>query len=474
MKILFVEDNQTFAATIEERLRRIPHVEPLTVGSRDEAVAALRGRYFDIILLDLTIPTQPGALDASKEHGQAVFYDAKLVADGTPIYFLTGSEPDTFALSLARQGQSVDLWGSGRQIPTIDYVTKEAADQLVTRIESLAAELAVTDAISIDTWGRKIILCPEDKRALRAFTRHSGGTSCVVRTFGPGLSGADVLRVQVKDERGNATTLSVAKLGTSSKLAKESEAYRAVARLRMGAYTPLLMKNDKGLRGRAAIFYALAAGYDRSLFEVVAADPARAHEVIQTLRGKLAMWIDARYLERVLIRDIRRRVLSDDGAAALAESHGIDTFEEIEALYVPASRACNHGDLHCGNVLVDSHFSPVLIDFGDVGDGFAALDPITLELSLIFHPAAVAAGISNELQSRLPNWLDMDAFSAGLPFASALRVARQWSHEVGGSDRAVLANAYAFALRQLKYKDVDPSVAKMLLTVLSAELLESE
>jgi RIO-like serine/threonine protein kinase len=40
-----------------------------------------------------------------------------------------------------------------------------------------------------------------------------------------------------------------------------------------------------------------------------------------------------------------------------------------------------HCDLHGFNVLVDSDRSAVLIDYGEVTDATAALDPVTIELS---------------------------------------------------------------------------------------------
>jgi Ser/Thr protein kinase RdoA (MazF antagonist) len=48
--------------------------------------------------------------------------------------------------------------------------------------------------------------------------------------------------------------------------------------------------------------------------------------------------------------------------------------------------ACVHGDLHGSTALVSASGSAVVVDYGDVAEGPASLDPVTLELSLILHP----------------------------------------------------------------------------------------
>ncbi len=454
-----------------ERLRSIPTVEVLQADCRDDALAQLQSSFFDLVILDLTIPTTRAGLDAAREHGQEVFYAARKHADGTPVRILTGSEPDGFCLGLAKYGQSVDLWGSGVEIPTISYLAKEEAVTLVQEIEALSRDLARTDEIGIDTWGRQLSLSPEDRRALRAFTRRYGGVSCTLRPFGSGLSDASVFRLFVLDERGHNKTVCVAKLGDNAVLQTELTAFESVTQLRMGSYTPLLQRTGKGLRGRAAIFYALADGYDRSLFDVIRADPKAAAQVVRDLRGKLARWTDAKYLDNVRISEIRRRLLSDAKWLSLCEKFQLQRLQAVEDLPVRVHRGCIHGDLHCGNILVDAQNSPVLIDFGDVGAGFSCLDPVSLELSLIFHRDAVQQGTSGQFHERLRQWPDIDAYTHDSTLGECVVACRDWAHEVAGSDAAVLAAGYAYTLRQLKYDDVEPALTMTLLDSIVERLL---
>ena len=67
------------------------------------------------------------------------------------------------------------------------------------------------------------------------------------------------------------------------------------------------------------------------------------------------------------------------------QPHSLLWLNEVERRQVQTRWCCVHGDLHGANVLARKDGECVIIDFGDVGDGPASLDPITLELSLLFH-----------------------------------------------------------------------------------------
>ena len=113
------------------------------------------------------------------------------------------------------------------------------------------------------------------------------------------------------------------------------------------------------------------------------------------------------------------------------------------------------------NVLIDAHGRPVLIDFGDLGIGPTALDPITLELSLLFHASGPARATSWPRPNRLADWGDIDAYADGSPFPGFIRACREWALEFE-TERGVAALAYAHAMRQFKYPDVDKDLAAML------------
>lgn len=472
MHVLFVEDNKTFADTMVSSLRKIAGASVAVAMSRDSALAALQDRIFDIVVLDLAIPTQDDALDNAPEHGQSVFYEVLRLSPGTPIYILTGSQPDEFATGLARYGNQVDLWGTGRPVASIIYHAKERADRLLDDLQSLAGDIAITDAVTIDTRGRNIDLSPEHKRALKVFTRLHGGVSCLIQRVGGGLSGARTLRVTVKDDQAHVRSLCIAKLGDIDDVRLEGAAFeRHIKLLRIGAATPLLNHIHLGLRGFAGVFYALAEGYDETLFDVVSTRPETVVPIIKAVRSGMERWPGAGTVRTVKIQEVRRRLLSDEALAQLRERFEIPRIDALEELEVRALDACIHGDLHGGNILVSTKGEPVLIDFGDVGPGFTCLDPVTLELSMAFHPDSHNHGIAEKLLSKIHEWPNIEVYSTDNPLAAVVEVCRDWAHDQGGSDGAVLAAGYAFAVRQLKYETVKPEVTLRLIDAIASRLL---
>ena len=111
-----------------------------------------------------------------------------------------------------------------------------------------------------------------------------------------------------------------------------------------------------------------------------------------------------------------------------------------------------------------------MIDFGDADQGFTALDPIALELSLVFHPDAKKLGLRDTLIGNLDAWPDIDGFAANSELKPMIVACRDWAHDVGGGDLAVLAAAYAYALRQLKYDTVPPETTIGFLKKLAARI----
>ncbi len=66
----------------------------------------------------------------------------------------------------------------------------------------------------------------------------------------------------------------------------------------------------------------------------------------------------------------------------IVQKHSLTWADEFEDRNIQVRWCCAHGDLHGHNVLVATDGSACLIDYGDVMDAPASLDPVTLELSL--------------------------------------------------------------------------------------------
>ena len=136
-----------------------------------------------------------------------------------------------------------------------------------------------------------------------------------------------------------------------------------------------------------------------------------------------------------------------------------------------ASRCCQHGDLHCANIVFDQRGGAMLIDFGDAGHSFASVDPVTLELSTIFHLEASRLPGEWPTEALLAQWSSVDAYVTGCAFPEFIRACREWALAVAGSPEEASAVAYSYALRQLKYGDTNKAFARALIRHSMSELL---
>lgn len=204
----------------------------------------------------------------------------------------------------------------------------------------------------------------------------------------------------------------------------------------------------------------------RSLFEVARADPGAGAAVLTRLRTYENRWTQDAPRRRVSVREIRARRASDEllGTPFVQDLN----LAEFESRELVVAEAIQHADLHGMNVMVDRNGNPVLIDYGAAGEGIVSLDPIILELSFLFHPAgrAISDGWPDVAQAR--EWAHIDRYSAASPYADLIRASRSWAEANGAGQRAMLANAYAQALRQFAYSDVDPRIAKAVIEAVIA------
>lgn len=466
--VLVVEDEESVAETISRALAELSNGLNVKVGrSRDAASLLLDTEFFDLIVLDLNIPTADGSLDSDPQHGFAVFTKAQSVTSGTPIFVLTGSSAEDFIPELLRGTRQVDIWGEGKTVGTVDFLPKFRFDQFPNKLRPLIASITALGDVELDKGA--VTLSIQDDRLIRIFARKFGGARIVASVLGGGLSGAKVLRLKVTNAQGAPIHDAVAKLGSRADIAEEGKRFdQLVSRLEPRSTPRKLLEVDAGAGANAGVFYGLAAGFERTAFAGAAGSVTDAQGVVAAIEACTSRWTDGVQQSRRTIQEVRRLTVSDKTCERLVAKFGLEWLADFETRQIQTRWCCTHGDMHGENVLLDNEGSAVIIDYGDVGEATVSLDPVTLELSLLFHPkgplrnsAIGLDGWPSEAQAR--NWGNIDMYVAGCPLEPFIRACRAWALRVAAGQREVAATAYAYLLRQLKYDDTNKESAMALL-----------
>jgi CheY-like chemotaxis protein len=473
MRILLVEDKADFAADIDRAVRLIEDCELVWVASRDSAVERLAAQHFDLVVLDRRIPTADDVLDDHQDHGWSVFQSIRENLPGTPVWFLTGTEDIDFATTMNNDfGRAADIHGREQSEPLYLVCWKRQVSDCVRRIREFATHRAGLDriAVRIDTGTAELRV--EERTVVQLFGRRYHGTSVDLSSLNGGLSRSRVLKVIVRNANNAALITAAAKISSLPDIRDEGQRYRTdISRLAPGGFPQLSMTIDAGAGNHGGLFYGMVGDTVESLFNKIAEGHAGAAEIPHEIRRIESPWCHAKRLNDVSVAQIRRKLIGDPALRSIRDQlNGID-IGEIEARIVRVAHCCQHGDLHCANVVFDRRGQPMLIDFGDVGLSFAAIDPITLELSTIFHSqhATLPAGWPTE--DSMSRWVVAENFVAGCTFAPFVRACRDWALAEAGSQDEVVAVAYAYAMRQLRYHDTDKTLARALIRACIAHLV---
>ena len=454
MRVLIVEDEQHIATRLDERLGRLkPRIDTVIAGSRTSGIEALQSSEFDFIVCDLRLPPQDGGVDTDEAHGLAVYYEARNVCPGTPCLFFTGFGTSQSVLEQLSAGGAHDVLGTGESYGMTRLLSKDSFLDCVNRLESFNTEQANLEAIRIDLSSSTSSLDSFERRALQLRARSLGGTSIEASTLG-GLSGAQTLRATVKDDQGRTFGSYFAKIDLWPKMNQERENYRRYINplLKMGGYPALGPEIEAGIGKREALFYQLADEYTESLFDVLEGNEDEAIAIVEVLRDIFGPWAELSEKKVLRIRDLRVQRIGDSEFQPHRDALGsTEGFEEIEREMMTS---CQHGDLHGFNVLCNASGEAVVIDFGNVGPAPTCIDPIILELSILFHRDSPFRSNSWPTNKQAEAWFDLDEYLLGCPVPGFIRKCREWANERGGpTDLPPVV--YTEAVRQLKYEDTN-------------------
>lgn len=452
-RVLLIEDEKAQAEAIEHACReRASRELSVTVArNAEEARAAIAADEFDLIVCDLALPPHAGTLDIDRQQGIDLLMAIRRDHPGTPVLVLSGYLDVPVAQEIAEASRSVDIFGSDNERQLVRSFRKQDLDDCVAVAGEMLAEIEGLADVAIQITD-ETQLSPSHERTLQIFGRRNNGSIVRASDMGGGLSGVQTLRVEVIADPGGRQSLAAAKLGPLDRILGEARRYDQIAGLLPpGLGAPFLRTVDAGSGAEGGVFYRLADEHTRSLFDCLPDSEHETCQVIEKLRDRFRdTYADASVLERPL-KDIRSGFIGD---AVLRDlSYELSFLDAAENLRIPVSDCTQHGDLHGTNVLVNPSGEPLLIDYADVRTGPAATDPVTLELSTVFHPAA------RDLRGDWPSpasaaaWLDVDRFVEDCPFPDFIRACREWTLAVSRSSQEPAATALAYVLRQLKYDD---------------------
>ena len=461
--VLIIEDDEDYIEEIRAIIDALPQEYELKIArSRNEAFELLGGNFLDLVILDLKLPTVTGALDADPEHGHTVFNRIRSVAPGTPIFVLTGSPVEDFVPNLLVNQQQIDIWSEGRQTGNILFQRKYLVNKCGEVLAPIANAIERLSDVEIDRGG--VTLCLSEDRLIRIFAKKFQGTRCVVSSLGGGLSGAKVIRLRVTNSQGVRVHDAVAKLAKLEDILEEGNRFDSyVVSLRPAATPRKLATLEFGAYNLAGIFFGLADGFNESAFTFAKNSDEGARLIIQNVEAATAPWVDNVPETRKTIRQFRQRLVTDEAFEEILDSLALDWVFDFEAYEIQTRWACIHGDLHGCNILVSADGATVLIDYGNVGEGPASLDPVTLELSLLFHPDAGEAAGSWPSEEQARAWGDLDKYLVGCPLPQFVRECRAWAQRIAAGNRDIAASAYSYLVRQFKYEDTDKVCAIALL-----------
>ena len=153
----------------------------------------------------------------------------------------------------------------------------------------------------------------------------------------------------------------------------------------VGTFAPLAGEVLHGCGRFGAAFYSLAANGYNDLFYLSITDDAASQKAVSLLRKSHRQWRGNTGSSNVSVGTVRSSCISDEQLAPWRDDLSPDRVEEAEAITISMKQSIQHGDLHGLNVLVDSEGGPLIIDYGNLARHPVALDPVTLEMSFVFH-----------------------------------------------------------------------------------------
>ena len=458
MRVLLIEDEESTIQQIRRRLETACHAVVDVARSRDTALDNLNsGKDFDLIVCDLRIPTRDDSLDVNEEHGLRVHDVAREKNPGTLSVFFSGfARLDNVGRRLST-APSLDVFGTGQTWSLVAEYPKSKQPEFIRWATKLSGALADLDQIEISD-STKCLDNEFEARTLRIYAKRLGGARIVVTKLG-GLSGAKVLRFEISDPAGATVGSVVAKVDILARIEDELARYQqhVAPILGIGTFAPKAGEVCHGCGRFGAAFYTLAENGYQDLFDASISDVATCIVAVNHLRNSHSEWKGIAVNSKQPVSSIRSSYMSDEEFAPWIHDLGKSRVKRVEEITILVKKTIQHGDLHGLNVLVDTDGRPLIIDYGNLGQHPAEIDPITLELSFVFHADHPELGGWPTVKQG-SSWFNLTDYTRGSRLGEVVKACRQWATTTS-TRQQLAAVVYAHTVRQLKYKDTNKPLA---------------
>ncbi len=442
MRVLIVEDDQRVSQSLAGRIgSRIASSRIVQVECLSKVESALDGGTFDGVIVDLRIPSAPGAGDAAIEFGLKAEVLAREAQPGAMRVFLTAFDSGVVVDPL-RLGRSDDFFLTGEVFGLVDYIQKDSVDSLEACVEKLEEHwnrLRSLDEVDLANVGD----VDEDvRRALALGVRVAGGSKGTVLRR-PGKSGATTALLECLHESSGVTANAFCKVGSAAEIDREEAGYRlAEYRLSSTSCPKLGRTLDVGVgRGKALVY--TSAPSTKSFFDLAGHDPASAGDVVSRLPAVFSGWHSGGSISSHRMSDLISNTLSAESAARFSSELGKLGLPGMSDANHEMRSYCQHGDLHGENMFVLDSGDPFLIDFAHTRVQPGPVDAVSLELSLLFHDSSPIFGLPSKDEYR--TWFE----SPRLP--EVVSNCRSWAKTVGHTPTEYGVVALLYCLWIIKY-----------------------
>ncbi|WP_437773551.1 hypothetical protein [Arthrobacter sp. KNU40] len=395
----------------------------------------------DLFVLDRRLPVKAGE-PATDEFGDELLKEVRSNHPDARLVVFTGFATIRHIQESLQGGGQLPAQ-DGQPIDRVTVLEKDQSLEFKEHVVQFRRLLQSLDDIEIITPFGSDPLTELDKRVLRRLAFDYRGVSIAVASLGGGLTEASVWRCEINRSEGRVATV-------VAKRVKSPGSSGGLPELLPRANTTATVRTLSGLMAGGYINVLQVAGEaPYALMDIIAERPAEAVELARPVWDALHGVVAQR--RTLTVANLCEPLIAWERLSELLGAYGISV--PAGSLTVTTQVGPRHGDLHPENVLIDNG-QAVLIDFDSEAFAAGALDPITMLISTLVHPASPIRGAAWPGVSEIESTFATGDFGQGHPCELWFRGVHDWISECRTSEREFWALVLAYAGRQVRYQDV--------------------